>query len=59
MQSNRSLRPWREIAEEVLLEKDANKILQLTMELNAALDAQRLGLGYPQEPTAKPKSPER
>ncbi len=34
------LRPWREIAQEVATEHDPNRILELTDELNAALDDQ-------------------
>lgn len=42
--SDGALRPWRQIAKELSEERDPEKVLELTIELNAALEAQGTSL---------------
>ena len=40
MSSDGAIRPWRQIAKELSEERDPERVLKLTIELNAALEAQ-------------------
>ena len=56
---NGSLRPWREIAQEIVSEHDHNKILKLTDELNKAITAQGFGFRNLEKPLEKLTLPEK